>query len=166
MASPSSRATTVASPEHHRHTTGTVIFSFICLGLTAFAVLSVVVLFCQYRVRSRAPVTAAVAEEGGTEGRRRGAGANISKLPEFAYTQSARRDGGSDGAQCSVCLGTVQAGEMVRRLPLCKHLYHVECIDMWLASHTTCPLCRADVEPPVEGVQAMQTEPPELTVVV
>ena len=35
----------------------------------------------------------------------------------------------------------------VLRLLLCKHLYHVKCIDMWLASHTTCPLCRADVEP-------------------
>ena len=101
-----------------------------------------------YGVRGRAPVTAAVAA-GNSPGERR-AGVDIAKLPEFAYTQSARHDGGGgggDGEQCSVCLGTVEAGEMVRRLPLCKHLYHVECIDMWLASHTTCPLCRADVEP-------------------
>ncbi|OEL38451.1 hypothetical protein BAE44_0000530 [Dichanthelium oligosanthes] len=85
-------------------------------------------------------------------------------VPEFAYTQSARRDGGDEGAQCSVCLGTVQAGEMARRLPSCKHLYHVECIDMWLASHTTCPLCRADVEPPGDDDRAALAEEQELPV--
>nr|CAB3470609.1 unnamed protein product [Digitaria exilis] len=150
-----SRTTTVTSPEHHPPTKATVIFSFVSAGLTGIAILAVVVLFCQYRVRGRSPVTAAVAGDDNDPERRR-AGVDIAKLPEFAYTQSARRDGGGgdDGAQCSVCLGAVQHGEMVRRLPLCKHLYHVECIDMWLASHTTCPLCRADVEPPGEDEQA------------
>jgi len=147
MASHSGR-TIVTSPEHHPPTKATIIFSFVGAGFTGIAILAVIVLFCQYRVRGRAPVTAAVAA-GNSPGERR-AGVDIAKLPEFAYTQSARHDGGGgggDGEQCSVCLGTVEAGEMVRRLPLCKHLYHVECIDMWLASHTTCPLCRADVEP-------------------
>ncbi|RCV21864.1 hypothetical protein SEVIR_4G140800v4 [Setaria viridis] len=156
MASPSVR-TTMTSPEHHPPSKATVIFSFVTVSFTGIAVLAVVILFCQYRVRGRAPVSAAVAGGNNPEGRR--AGVDITKLPEFAYAESARRDGGGDGEQCSVCLGTVQAGEMVRRLPLCKHLYHVECIDMWLASHTTCPLCRADVEPPGEDDQAAPAEP-------
>jgi hypothetical protein len=147
------------SPEHHPPSKATVIFSFVSAGFTGIAVLAVVVLFCQYRVRGRAPVSAAVAGDSNPEGRR--AGVDIAKLPEFAYAESTRHDvggGGGDGEQCSVCIGTVQAGEMVRRLPLCKHLYHVECIDMWLASQTTCPLCRADVEPPGDDDQAA---PPE-----
>ncbi|KAJ3694225.1 hypothetical protein LUZ60_009705 [Juncus effusus] len=46
---------------------------------------------------------------------------------------------------CAVCLAQVQGGEKVRKLPKCKHLFHVECIDMWLYSHSTCPICRCDV---------------------
>ncbi|CAN6163821.1 unnamed protein product [Urochloa humidicola] len=162
MASPAGR-TTMTSPKHHQPPTkGALIFSFASAGVTVFAVLAVVVLFCQYRVRSRAPVSAAAVAGGNNpEGCR--AGVDIAKLPEFAYAESARRDdGGGAGEEepCSVCLGTVQTGEMVRRLPLCKHLYHVECIDMWLSSHTTCPLCRADVEPPGDGDQAAPAAEP------
>lgn len=34
---------------------------------------------------------------------------------------------------------------MGRDLPKCHHGFHVECIDMWLSSHTNCPICRAPV---------------------
>uniref|UniRef100_A0ACD6AE43 Uncharacterized protein n=1 Tax=Avena sativa TaxID=4498 RepID=A0ACD6AE43_AVESA len=127
---------------------GTAIFSYTCVGLTGAVIFSVLFFFC-YQIRNRAPVAAAGAGTGGRRGRR----VDLAKLPEFAYNRSARHSGRGDGAQCSVCLGTVQGGEMVRMLPSCKHLYHVECIDMWLASHDTCPLCRAEVEPPEEDGQ-------------
>uniref|UniRef100_A0A0E0L035 RING-type E3 ubiquitin transferase n=1 Tax=Oryza punctata TaxID=4537 RepID=A0A0E0L035_ORYPU len=78
------------------------------------------------------------------------AAAVVSMIPAFEYK---RMNGGEDGgaaagsgwAQCVICLGLVQVGEVVRRLPACKHLFHVECIDAWLSSHSTCPICRADV---------------------
>ncbi|KAM0867981.1 hypothetical protein ACQ4PT_041642 [Festuca glaucescens] len=69
-------------------------------------------------------------------------------LPAFTYK---REGGGGDSgagsgwAQCVICLGLVQVGETVRRLPACKHLFHAEFIDMWLHSHSTCPICRAVV---------------------
>lgn len=28
-------------------------------------------------------------------------------------------------------------------IPYCKHVYHPMCIDTWLSSHVTCPLCRS-----------------------
>ncbi|XP_059643416.1 RING-H2 finger protein ATL3-like [Cornus florida] len=50
-----------------------------------------------------------------------------------------------DGLECAVCLSDVSEGEKARLLPKCNHGFHVECIDMWFQSHSTCPLCRNPV---------------------
>ncbi|KAH0687747.1 hypothetical protein KY290_019346 [Solanum tuberosum] len=50
-----------------------------------------------------------------------------------------------DGLECSVCLIDVSDGEKARLLPKCNHGFHVDCIDMWFQSHSTCPLCRNPV---------------------
>ncbi|KAI4381019.1 hypothetical protein MLD38_007137 [Melastoma candidum] len=55
------------------------------------------------------------------------------------------RDEFRDGLECAVCLCEVVHGEKARVLPRCRHGFHVECIDMWLRSHVTCPLCRKNV---------------------
>ncbi|RCV21863.1 hypothetical protein SEVIR_4G140700v4 [Setaria viridis] len=147
--------------QNRRTTTGTIIFSYTCVGLTGTALVAVLFFYFYQHFRRRAPVTAAGAEGNPGAGDHH-VGVDVTKLPEYAYTQSSRRrSSGGDGAQCSVCLGAVQPGEMVRRLPMCKHLYHVECIDMWLASHATCPMCRSDVELPADGKAAPPTEPPQ-----
>ncbi|PKU67874.1 E3 ubiquitin-protein ligase [Dendrobium catenatum] len=43
---------------------------------------------------------------------------------------------------CAVCLSKFNDGEDIKLLPECKHCFHVQCIDMWLQSHSSCPLCR------------------------
>jgi hypothetical protein len=70
----------------------------------------------------------------------------VETLPAFTYARDS--DGSGGGPECSVCLGAVHEGEMVRRLPVCMHMYHVECIDRWLAVHRTCPLCRSELDDP------------------
>lgn len=46
------------------------------------------------------------------------------------------------GLECSVCLSQVSEGEKARFLPKCNHGFHMQCIDIWFHSHSTCPLCR------------------------
>lgn len=68
--------------------------------------------------------------------------------PAFAYARGHDDErGGTAACECAVCLGAVKEGEMVRQLPDCGHMYHVECIDRWLAAHRTCPLCRSELDP-------------------
>ncbi|KAJ4802101.1 RING-H2 finger protein-like protein [Rhynchospora pubera] len=50
---------------------------------------------------------------------------------------------------CAVCISEFAHGEKVRVLPECGHRFHLDCIDMWFGSHSTCPLCRSDVNLPV-----------------
>ncbi|XP_039145218.1 E3 ubiquitin-protein ligase EL5-like [Dioscorea cayenensis subsp. rotundata] len=57
----------------------------------------------------------------------------------------------SDGVECAVCLSDIGDGEKARLLPLCKHGFHLVCIDVWLSSHSTCPLCRCDITGKVAG---------------
>ncbi|KAM0946128.1 putative transcription factor C2H2 family [Dioscorea sansibarensis] len=72
---------------------------------------------------------------------------SIEKLPLFGYKRSGSEN---TSLECSVCLSAVEDGEMVRMLPGCRHMFHVGCIDMWLHSHCTCPVCRAEVKAVIE----------------
>ncbi|CAL5053164.1 unnamed protein product [Urochloa decumbens] len=90
------------------------------------------------------------------------ADAAIAALPAFAYEPPAAKDGGdgdgkarsSSALLCAVCLDDVRAGETVRQLPACRHLFHADCVDAWLRAHRTCPLCRCDLSPPSTTAKA------------
>jgi E3 ubiquitin-protein ligase ATL41 len=71
--------------------------------------------------------------------------AAVAALPTVLYRDAG---GADDGAECTICLGAVQEGELVRALPACGHVFHVPCVDTWFASSSSCPVCRAEVEPP------------------
>lgn len=68
----------------------------------------------------------------------------LKSLPTFLY--SAAHD--DPPLECAVCLSEFEDNETGRILPKCNHAFHVECIDMWLLSHSNCPLCRAPIELP------------------
>lgn len=42
---------------------------------------------------------------------------------------------------CRVCLAELKAGEKVRRVDKCKHLFHDVCLENWFKNRLSCPLC-------------------------
>ncbi|KAI4326693.1 hypothetical protein MLD38_031980 [Melastoma candidum] len=46
---------------------------------------------------------------------------------------------------CAVCLSGFLDEDRLRLLPGCGHAFHLNCIDAWLLSNSTCPLCRSSL---------------------
>ncbi|XP_058198312.1 RING-H2 finger protein ATL63 [Rhododendron vialii] len=63
----------------------------------------------------------------------------IAKIPLFVY----REEENPEELECVICLTAFEGGEIGRKLGKCGHGFHVDCIDMWLGSHSSCPTCRA-----------------------
>ncbi|KAM0911283.1 hypothetical protein ACQ4PT_013553 [Festuca glaucescens] len=45
-------------------------------------------------------------------------------------------------AECSICISALVAGDKVKALSPCGHRFHPDCVDDWIRSHPSCPLCR------------------------
>ncbi|KAK3034196.1 hypothetical protein RJ639_034336 [Escallonia herrerae] len=63
----------------------------------------------------------------------------LQSLPKFAYNAASA---GKFTPECAICLTEYAGGDEIRVMPQCGHGFHVECIDMWLGSHSSCPSCR------------------------
>lgn len=63
----------------------------------------------------------------------------IDALPVFLYKEIV---GAKEPFDCAVCLCEFSDDDKLRLLPICGHAFHLNCIDTWLLSNSTCPLCR------------------------
>ncbi|XP_044472570.1 E3 ubiquitin-protein ligase ATL42-like [Mangifera indica] len=63
----------------------------------------------------------------------------IDSIPFFRFSLL---KGSKEGLECAVCISRFEDSEILRLLPKCRHAFHVTCIDQWLESHSSCPLCR------------------------
>uniref|UniRef100_A0A0D9X922 RING-type E3 ubiquitin transferase n=1 Tax=Leersia perrieri TaxID=77586 RepID=A0A0D9X922_9ORYZ len=94
----------------------------------------------------------------------------LESFPTVAYADVKAHKGGGGGGgvvlECAVCISEFDDDEILRLLPRCSHAFHVDCIDAWLASHVTCPVCRSnlsvvDAPPPPPPVTTTATAAPE-----
>ncbi|CAJ1931492.1 unnamed protein product [Sphenostylis stenocarpa] len=69
----------------------------------------------------------------------------IDALPVFFYKEII---GLKEPFDCAVCLCEFLEQDKLRLLPVCNHAFHIECIDTWLLSNSTCPLCRGTLYSP------------------
>ena len=46
---------------------------------------------------------------------------------------------------CTICQEEIELNAKCRKMPACKHIFHVECIDTWIAIRKHCPNCRSDI---------------------
>ncbi|RVX18480.1 RING-H2 finger protein ATL46 [Vitis vinifera] len=63
----------------------------------------------------------------------------IDALPVFTYKDIV---GLKEPFDCAVCLSEFSENDQLRLLVMCSHAFHINCIDTWLLSNSTCPLCR------------------------
>ncbi|CAH9052219.1 unnamed protein product [Cuscuta europaea] len=73
----------------------------------------------------------------------------IDTFPTFLYSDVKGLKVGGKAAplECVVCLNEFEDDDSLRLLPTCSHVFHPVCIDGWLASHVTCPVCRTNLLP-------------------
>lgn len=72
----------------------------------------------------------------------------IQALPSLIYGKATLQlTGLSTATDCAICTEEFVEGVCVRVLPNCNHRFHMECIDKWLRSHSSCPTCRHCLRP-------------------
>ncbi|EGG21657.1 hypothetical protein DFA_01543 [Cavenderia fasciculata] len=47
--------------------------------------------------------------------------------------------------RCLICLEDFNESESLKELPKCHHIYHPQCIDIWLRNKNKCPLCKVEL---------------------
>jgi len=70
---------------------------------------------------------------------------NRDQLPEYTFKKPDKKNTDAPPSDCSICLMEYDDGESVKSLP-CTHRFHSACIDKWLESHNTCPVCKIQVD--------------------
>ncbi|MCD7463055.1 hypothetical protein HAX54_049872 [Datura stramonium] len=65
----------------------------------------------------------------------------IRSIPVCKYKKRGERV----SRECAVCLNEFQENERLRVIPNCAHIFHIDCIDVWLQNNANCPLCRNSI---------------------
>ncbi|XP_071695762.1 RING-H2 finger protein ATL29-like [Rutidosis leptorrhynchoides] len=94
------------------------------------------------------------ADHAGPRGERAHAGLDpliISSFPTFTYSSVKEYRRENYGLECAICLCEFKDENVLRLLTKCYHVFHQDCIDLWLGSHKSCPCCRCSLDTPISS---------------
>uniref|UniRef100_A0A0K0FUJ8 RING-type E3 ubiquitin transferase n=1 Tax=Strongyloides venezuelensis TaxID=75913 RepID=A0A0K0FUJ8_STRVS len=66
----------------------------------------------------------------------------VARIPIVEVTEEQEKN----ESQCTVCMDTFVKKELVYKLA-CKHIFHKQCLNPWVQSHRSCPVCRQEIKP-------------------
>lgn len=134
---------TMISPDHpfpHFPPTAPPPPPFPLMGITAIIFTYVVICYLVVNFVGQAEGINGIPS--GTEGNSSGlSNQELEKLPCFHFDYDEGKT-----STCAVCYDGFLIGESCRIFPACNHVYHAQCIDLWLVRRLTCPICRAPFE--------------------
>ncbi|PRQ31306.1 putative transcription factor C2H2 family [Rosa chinensis] len=69
---------------------------------------------------------------------------DMKKLPPLVHygSNGIELSSSRSTTDCAICLEDFSEGESCQVFPMCKHVFHSNCIDHWLVNRSTCPICR------------------------
>ncbi|KAG7552485.1 Zinc finger RING-type [Arabidopsis thaliana x Arabidopsis arenosa] len=119
--------------------------SIIAIVVLAIFITLSMVSCCLHCTFYRAETEAAVQEVLHNRARRGLEKEVIESFPTFLYSEVKGLKIGKGGVECAICLSEFEDEESLRWMPPCSHTFHANCIDVWLSSRSTCPVCRANL---------------------
>lgn len=123
-----------------------ILAALLCALICALGINSIVRCILRCATRMTPDATDETRPRFGRKGLKKGA---LRQIPVAVYGSGQ----GVAFTECPICLGEFLDGEKIRVLPKCHHCFHVKCVDIWLASHSSCPTCRRSLveEQPESG---------------
>jgi len=61
--------------------------------------------------------------------------------PELARLKATKVESRMVGEACSICCDEFKSRSKVKKMPVCQHTFHPNCIDQWLRNKARCPNC-------------------------
>ncbi|KAF4357983.1 hypothetical protein F8388_008491 [Cannabis sativa] len=85
----------------------------------------------------------------------------IKTFPTFTYStvKDVQEEDDRYGLECAICLVEFENDSLLRLLTVCYHVFHQECVDLWLESHKTCPVCRRELDSAPLAIKPTEQSP-------